>query len=254
MACRYHSIVSLTDKAISFQPQVSFSIKFQSYLEEIHLPEKLASFSLWFNELNHLGKEGFGKLNGEAGRLGRKKYVELEEVSMDMVKTHTCTRFASDCHLNIMKTSASLHWAQGRSFWCYLGWSPPSVASVGLWVLPIWGQWLAEEEGTWQSSLLLHSCLSVKKTTSVFKTLTRGAVKGYVYTMDLASEVSSGGVSFFPAHEGLESAASSGYCCWHTNLYPHWTGGGPGERPHRRAGDRRLKGKLTVCSSCRGPH
>lgn len=56
-----------------------------------------------------MGKEGFGKLNGEAGRLGREKYVELEEVSMDIVKTHTCTRFANDCHLNIMKTSASLH-------------------------------------------------------------------------------------------------------------------------------------------------
>lgn len=55
-----------------------------------------------------MGKEGFGKLNGEAGQLGREKYVELEEVSMDMVKTHTCTRFANDCHLN-MKTSASLH-------------------------------------------------------------------------------------------------------------------------------------------------
>lgn len=35
----------------------------------------------------------------------RSQYVELEGVSMDMVKTQSCTRFANNCLLNIMETS-----------------------------------------------------------------------------------------------------------------------------------------------------
>ena len=185
----------------SLSSLVSFSIKwFQLYLEEIHLSEKLTSFSLWFNELNQLGKEGFGKLNGEARRSGREKYVELEGLSMDMVKTQSCTRFANNCHLNIMKTSVYesplstgeklLMFFGVISSLCGLCWS---LSLAYLRTVARWGG-----RTSWQSSLLLHSCLTMKKTTSVFKRQACGAVKGYVYTMDLPSEVSSGGGSFFP--------------------------------------------------------
>lgn len=79
---------------------------------------------------------------------------------------------------------------------------------------------------SWQNSLSLHSCLTAKKTTSVFKAQTPcGVVQGDIYTMDLPSEVSGGGISPFPplpSHEGLGSAGASGYCHWHIiTLQPH---------------------------------